>query len=72
MLSDFGHSLTVLSRKGLEGIEREMRDLALLLGAAGIVQVQCCPGLRCICCILKTLLSPICKRFSRLPLDFYL
>ena len=42
MLSDFGHSLTVLSRKGLEGIEREMRDLALLLGAAGIVQVQWC------------------------------
>ena len=44
MLSDFGQSLTVLSRKGLEGIEREMRDLALLLGAAGIVQVQCCPA----------------------------
>ena len=39
ILADFGHSLTVLSRKGLKGIEREMRDLALLLGAAGIVQV---------------------------------
>ncbi len=39
VLADFGHSLVLLSNKGQSKIELEMRDLALMLDAAGIIQV---------------------------------